>query len=168
MKLILILLTATLGACASNNDLKWQSPNNTTELRHTKGSLKSSDQSSASYYSLHDISSGKQLVTAQSIITDQGSRTIYFSKTGNTVLIYEDLGGSSPEYSHTLLSKNTTTGNYGVRLLRLPELDPDDPDYEYRDWPDVVSITDESVTFRFVNDTDTQTALFKNLKDAKY
>lgn len=166
----ILVTSAVLSSCSVTHDKAWNSPDRTTELRFVKGPQGPtySNEDSFSFYSLHESQSGKRLITVRSIINEYThpsvqKQRIHFSPTGRTILIEEDISDASPDYVYTLIYRGEN-GFYS-RDLALPGRSSSNPHDVYGLWPDVLSITDDSIEYRFFEDEQSAWVKITDLRD---
>lgn len=107
----------------------------------------------ASFISSEDYSSRKESIKPQ----------VFFSPTGETILIDEDVSDASPSYQFILIHFNPDIHYVRdeVRHLELPTV----PTATYPGRPSIISISDESITYRFYGEHRSKTVKFTNLRD---
>ncbi len=166
----LSLASLILVSCSVTHDKVWNSPDKTTQLRFVKGPQgpTQSNEESFSFYSLHERQSDKRLISVRSIINENTldfvqTQRIHFSPTGMTILIEEDISDASPDYVYTLIYQEDS--RYHSRDLALPTRSTPNPHDGYGLWPDVISITDEAIEYRFLKDEPSVWVKISELRD---
>ncbi len=148
--LFLTLVAAALTSCVTSPKV-FKSPSGNLRLVHDDGSTGGNAVYRIYYGAIRQPGEVKSLVNAADVRNVPGlpvDQKIFWSRTGSTALIYENMSDASPEYQHVLVRE------VGDRKITVDKVDLGrrrgaSPEDVYGEWPTVTGITDAEITLEW-------------------
>ena len=149
LSLILSLASVFMTNCATSPKV-FKSPTGNLRLVHDDGSTGGEAVYRIYYGAIRQPGEVKSLVNAADVRNVPGlpvDQKIFWSPTGSTALIYENMSDASPEYQHVLVRE------VGDRKITVDKVDlgrrGGSIDSPYGEWPTVTGITDAEITLEW-------------------
>lgn len=146
---LLLLATAVLTGCAASPKV-FKSPSGNLRLVHDDGSAGGEAVYRIYYGAIRQPGEVKSIVNAGTVRNVSGlpvDQKIFWSPTGSTALIYENMSDASPDYQHVLVREQ------GDRKIAVDKVDlgrrGGSLDNPYGEWPTVTGITDSEITLEW-------------------
>lgn len=147
--LFLTLVAAALTSCATSPKV-FKSPSGNLRLVHDDGSTGSEAVYRIYYGAIRQPGEVKSIVNAAAVRNVPGlpvAQKIFWSPTGSTALIYENMSDASPDYQHVLVRE------IGDRRITVDKVElgrrGGSVDNPYGEWPTVTGITDSEITLEW-------------------
>lgn len=156
MRYFLLLLAVAATGCVSHSDV-FKSPFGGVVISHDLGSR----ERGANYRIVAD---GRDLGSVKSIINEETvrnvpglprSQEVFWSPSGRTALIHEDISDASPDYQHILIRISPGSESFQANRIDFGRRHSF-PEDIYGHGPSVKSITDEEVDLKWATKPEIQ------------
>lgn len=149
-KYLLLFTTAVLTGCAASPKV-FKSPSGNLRLVHDDGSAGNEAVYRIYYGAIRQPGQVKSIVTASAVRNVPSlpvAQKIFWSPTGSTALIYENMSDASPDYQHVLVRERANR-QITVNKVDLGRRGSTSPEDVYGQWPTVTGITDSDVALEW-------------------
>ncbi|RYD49628.1 MAG: hypothetical protein EOP85_01255 [Verrucomicrobiaceae bacterium] len=163
LSLILPLASVFLTSCATSPKV-FKSPSGNLRLVHGDGSAGGEALYRIYYGAIRQPGEVKSIVNAAAVRNVPGmpvAQKIFWSPTGSTALVYENMSDASPEYQHVLVRE------IGDRKIVVDKVDlgrrGGSVDNPYGEWPTVTGITDAEISLEWDSEPRVERVRIENL-----
>jgi hypothetical protein len=145
---LLALATAVLTGCAASPKV-FKSPSGNLRLVHDDGSTAGAAIYRVYYGAIRQPGEVKSIVNAAAVRDVPElpvEQKIFWSPTGSTALIYENMSDPSPDHQHVLVRER---GNRNITVDKVNLGNRGAPGQTYGEWPTVTGVTDTEITLEW-------------------